>query len=561
MKKWKKPLLVAASLMLVLTAVLAGCSSGSKGGNNQPGNTATDKPSDAPKGTEKPAEDDKWVLGEKPLTFSLYAHYKNSDFPQWESRPLGKWLKEERQVTVNVISAAGDHTAKLNTLITSNQLPDIIWGDKYDPDIERLRENGMLVSFDEYLDKYTNLRDWMGDLNMLRSDDGKLYMFPNWYTGRPAGNAGYVINKKIYEELGSPTLETTDDLYEYLKKVRDKYGKEIVPFEPHRAQDAQGLGVLYTAFGEGASYTHLSKGLRAVPQGDKLTSIFTDPVFREAEKYIAKLFREKLISQDAFTQTEDMVKEKVMNGKVAVFAGASPTTFAGEAQEVLTKNDPNAGYFMIWPIHKPGLDKNKIYPGTYTTLGWNAAYITKNAKDPEALFAFLDWMTGPEGMNVQFFGPEGGNWEGFDANGQPNFTANYNAEEVKKIQSENDAIMLVGNTGYIDPSKMKYILSVPEEQQDWRARYQYKITWPTQQNATEFIGLNPQPDSELGIIKQSIDDLFLEVYANVTSAKSDEEVDKILDKAEADAQKLGYGKLLEYRTELWQANKAKLAGK
>lgn len=45
----------------------------------------------------------------------------------------------------------------------------------------------------------------MGDnLNMLRHDDGKLYMFPNWYTSRPAGNAGYVVNKKIYDELGAP---------------------------------------------------------------------------------------------------------------------------------------------------------------------------------------------------------------------------------------------------------------------------------------------------------------------------------------------------------------------
>ena len=41
--------------------------------------------------------------------------------------------------------------------------------------------------------------------------------------------------------------------------------------------------------------------------------------------YISKLFREKLISQDALTQTTDQVKEKVMTGRFAVYAGSSPT--------------------------------------------------------------------------------------------------------------------------------------------------------------------------------------------------------------------------------------------
>ena len=137
----------------------------------------------------------------------------------------------------------------------------------------------------------------MGDLNMLRSDDGKLYMFPNWYSSNPYGNAGYVVNKKIYKELGEPPLETTDDLYDYLVKVKDKYGSSIIPFEPHRAQERQGLGVLYTAFGEGASYTNLNASLLAVPKDGKLTSVLTDPVFREAQKYIAKLYREAHLSR------------------------------------------------------------------------------------------------------------------------------------------------------------------------------------------------------------------------------------------------------------------------
>ena len=50
--------------------------------------------------SDPPAEgnrDGKWVLGEKPLEFSAYSHYENSDFPKWESTPVGKYLSEENK--------------------------------------------------------------------------------------------------------------------------------------------------------------------------------------------------------------------------------------------------------------------------------------------------------------------------------------------------------------------------------------------------------------------------------------------------------------------------------
>lgn len=556
-RKTRKPLLVVAALMLALVTVMAGCT---KSGEAPKPADNTPKSADNKENTEQPGEKDtKWVLGEKPLEFSAYSHYADIDFPKWESTPIGKYLSEEKQVKIEMIKAAGAHTQKLSAMMASDSLPDMIWTDRDHPDIDRLIKAGKLVAYDEYLDKYPNLKTWMGeDLNLLRSEDGKLYRFPNWYSSRPFGNAGYAVNKKIYEELGKPKLETTDDLYNYLVKVKQKYGDAIVPFEPHRGQERQGLGVLYTAFGEGASYTNLNANLLAVPKGGKLTSLVNDPVFREAQKYISKLYREKLISQDTFNQTEDQVKEKVMTGRVAVYASSNPTLFAGDAHKELIKDDPNAGYFMIWPIHKEGLDKNKIYPGTYTSFGWNAAYITTAAEDPEAIFAFLDWYTGPEGMTIQFFGPEGKNWKGFDSEGKPNFTENYDEKEVAEIQTKNDKVAFVGNTNFIDPAKWKYMESLPEEKQEWVPRYQQTITWKTQLNATEFTGLNPPADSEEGIIRTSVDELFLEIYAKSVMAKSDAEVDQILDQGSEDLNAVGYERLLEWRTAKWQENVKKM---
>ncbi|AYB42592.1 extracellular solute-binding protein [Paenibacillus lautus] len=555
MRLRKKSLTTSMTALLAAALMLSACGGG--------GGTKTADPAPAGEGgTSTPPTEasDKFVLGETPLEFSFYGHYNEYTMPPWGQDESSKWIKENKKVTVNAIHSQGNAQQKFNTMIASTELPDVMWMDR-GPDVEKLRQADMLVPFDEYLDKYPNLKEWMGDegLNMLRSPDGKLYQFPNWYTNQPNGNAGYVVNKKIYKELGEPKLETTDDLYEYLKAVKAKYGDQVVPYEPH--VQGQGIEVLYSAFAENALTRWIS--IRGVPNGDKLTSIFTDPIFRESMQYSAKLFREKLISQDAMTQTADQVKEKVNTGRVAVYAASSPTENAMNAHAELTAKDPEAGYFMIWPIHKEGLDKNKIFPGTYTQLGWNVSVITKSAKDPEAIFAFLDWYTGPEGQSVLMWGPPGGYWDGFEEDGvTPKFTEKYvtDAAGLGKLQAITTNLHWNGNTVFVDTAKAKYESTLPEEQRNWSTRWQYEITWKTQANATEYINLDPAPDSEEGIIRQRVEDIFTESRAKALYAKDDAEVLAILDKAEADAQAAGYDKLLAFKTTKWQENVAKMKG-
>jgi len=557
-KKTTSALLAA---LFVLATILAGCSKGDNGKNNEasPSASSASSPSASQPASEEAAPS-VWEVGSEPLEFSMYHHYSWSDAPEWDSTPFGRYAKEKLQVNVVPIKASGNHEQKLNTMIADGKLPDVIWGDR-GANVERLREAGMLVPLDDYIAKYPNLRKWLNDetINMLRSPDGKLYTFPNWYNDEPYGNAGYLVNKKIHDELGAPSLETTDDLYNYLKMVKEKYGNEIIPFEPHLAKDLHGIGLLYTAFEENALYWYLGNQMRAIPKGDQLTSVFVDPTFRESQKYVAKLYREGLMTQDAMTQTLDQITEKVTTGRVAVYAGSSPTTVGMTAQIELEKQG-HPGYFMTWPIHKPGLDRNKIFPGSYATLGWNAAIITTSAKDPEKIFAFLDWMTGSEGHAILHYGPEGEMWQGFDADGYPNFSAALDVQKAAALEAENESIWWVGNAKLNDRGKVKAQNQLPPEKRSWIAKIQAEVSWPTQADHTEFVNLNPNPDTEEGIIRQTIDDLFNEVVAKTLMAKSDAEVDQILDKAEKDAQSAGYDKLLQWRTVEWHKNQEIMKG-
>lgn len=537
------------TLLLVVAVFLTGCSS-------DKGNSAATEPpknSEAPPTSGEP-KSDIFVLGEQPLEFTFYGHYDWYTMPPWGEDEATAWIKEHKKVNVTAIQSGNEAQQKLSTMIASKSLPDVIWLER-GADVEKLREAGMLVPFDDYLDKYPNMKKWVGEstIDLLRSPDGKIYQFPNWYTTQPNGNSGYVVNKRIYDELGNPKIETTDDLYHYLKLVKEKF-PEVTPYDP--GIEGQGIDLLISAFAEDYPTTFVAN--RAVPKGDQLTSIFADPVYRESMVYANKLYREKLITQDALTQTEDQVKEKVYGDRVAVYADSSPTEIASRGHTQLTTANPNhPGYIMIWPVHKVGVDKNKVWPGDWGQLGWNVSVITKNAENPEGIFAFLDWLTGEEGQRTIFWGPEGLFWDGVDSEGGPIFNDRYfnEPDKVSELMNITDKFQWNGNTVFIDTTKSRIESTFPEEKRNWETRWQTEITWKTQYNATEFINLAPPPSSDEGIIQQRVDDIFKESRAQALYAKSEEEVIKILDKAEKDAQTAGYDKLLKYQTEQWQENR------
>lgn len=551
MKKRGKRLLSAWSVTLVIVMALTGCSG--SGGNA----VSPEKEGPSSQNNEKPAGEDTFVLGEKPLEFSFYGHYDWYTMPDWGADLATKWIQENKKVNVVPVSSGGVAKNKLSTMIVSGELPDVIWMER-GAEVEKLRAEGMLVPFDDYLDKYPNLKKWAGEstLDLLRSPDGKLYQFPNWYTTQPNGNAGYLVNKKIYEELGSPKLETPDDLYAYLKQVKAKY-PDVVPLEV--GQSAAGVDIMVSAFAENRPYTFNS--MIAVPQGDQLVSLFTDPVYRELLQYMSRLYREKLITQDAFTQKLEQVEQKILSGNVAVYVASSPTEFGSKGNNLLKAQDPDAGYIMIWPVHKEGLDRDKIFPGDYKQLGWNVSVITQAAKDPEAIFAFLDWFTGPEGQRTIMWGPEGLYWDGTDEEDMPLFTDKFTSDAKGRDELMNATVNFQwnGNTVYVDNSKMKFESTLPPEKRNFETYWQSEITWKTQMNTTEYVNLDPAGDSEEGIIAQRVFEIYEQARAKaISSATSDQEVLSLLDKAEADAQKAGYDKLLQYKTAKWQENKQKL---
>jgi putative aldouronate transport system substrate-binding protein len=534
------------SVALASSLVFAGCSQKAK-----------TPESPVPSNTSKTAERG-FALGEAPTNFTYYVNYDWWTTEPWGASPNSKWVQDNLKVTVEPIQSGGAASQKLSTMIASQKLPDAMMMDR-GPDVERLRQAGVLVPLDDYINKYPNLKKFAGEetLNMLRSSDGKIYQFPNWYTSRPTGNGGWFINTKIHKELGSPKLETTDDLYAYLKQVKAAH-PDIVPLEV--GPGAGGVEVMFAGFAEDSPSIY--SYMRAYPVDNKLVTIYDNEAWKENMLFASKLFREGLITQDAMTQKGDQIKEKLGTGRVAVYVGGNSTNEGREGLNTWKASDPTAGYEFIWPIIKSDVDKNKVYPNTYNSLGWNVNVITKSAKNPEAIFAYLDWLTGEEGTRIMFFGPKGLYWDNFDGDGAPIPNDKwFSTSQEQKDKDKLEAYVWAGNASFVDISKTKIEASLPEDQRNWGAAAQVAIAWKTSFNSTQFNNIDPTPESDEGIISQQVGEVNAEYFGKMLFAKSDKEVLSLIEEAKAKTNKLGFEKLLAYKTAKWQENLALISKK
>lgn len=563
----KKSVTLFIVLLFSLSLVLSACSSTKEPtSSTAPTTEATKAPEASALATEVPASSGDIQSKVKPVDFSFYVNYDWFTALKYGDQPQTKWIKDNLKVNINPIQSSGAAAQKLNTMIVANELPDVIVIDR-GKDVERLQQAGKLVALDPYLEKYPEFVKTIGEktLNLLRSSDGKLYQVPNWYINgaNGNGNAAYIVEKKIYKELGSPKLETWEDLESYLKLVKAKY-KDVVPFDAGEIRDAadlQTLGMLYSGAANDRTAGFLSPGsgqVFGVPDGDKLISIYKDPAFQDAAVFANKLFHEGLTSQDIFTQTRDQILEKLKKGKIAVFGAYDSMVVGAEANNLLMAKDPEDGYLPIWPVHKEGVDKNKVYPSGYNAVGWNVNVITTNAKDPEAIFAYMNWATSPEGQRVLFFGPPGLFYDKIEDGVPIPNDAYINRDQKKYDEMKIGEYNWNGNTSYVDTTKGIREKSLPAAAQDWAAKGQFEISFKTSKNMTEFSNLDPAPDSEEGIIMQRLKDQYKQAIAKMIFAKNEAEVKSLFEQADAEATRLGYDKVLKWKTAAWQANVKKM---
>ena len=565
MKKNHVGRLIAALLcVMMLGIVFTGC------GDNQASFKATPTPTPTVGASASPgasAAPESIYDTSKPIHIVVYWNYSwKTVNRKFEDTAIGQEIMKKMNATIEVQSPGGNENEKLSLMIASNTLPDVIMMDRNEA-YKNLIDLDKLVVLNDYFNKYPGYRENTDPATINYAKvNGNIYSLLNWSTtpSHPTGNGGWYVNKPIYEQMGSPALNTLDDLYNYLIAVQ-KAGiqvnsKDVVPMQFDCGNFQGGIYQLYFSFG-GVGVANEDM-IYNPPGTNELKFFMNDPAWVNAMVYANKLWNAKLINQDFFVETAQQMNDKRDTGRFAVYSGPNAVNEARDGKMAWEKIDPNAFYTMIQPPAGGGFDQAKIANATYKTLGWNSICITKNAKDPERIYQVLDWIASDEGQLITFHGPQGILWDTLDSNGYPVLKKTRSAmpkEEADAVAFEEYS--LPGMSEYVDFSKSVANENLPADQKDSVISNQYNITWKHSFNATEYEAIYTSADTPEGIAFKQVQDYVRSQLPKIVSAKDEAACKAAIQETIDQVYKMDYATVERYKTAIWQANLNKLAGK
>ncbi|MFC5649780.1 extracellular solute-binding protein [Paenibacillus solisilvae] len=532
--------LLAISLV---AGMVIGCSSNTGNNRNTSGNTGTTTNNGGTNATDE-------------VTVSVLHNWNGSTGADIDMTPVAKVIKEKTGVTVKWEYTKGSEVEKINTIFTTQDLPDIYtgpaWGGELDGIIKAGKE-GQLVDLTDKLDKYPNLAKAIAKENVppalydkaIGGIDGKKYLM---YQNQPATEKdatdwlyGFYVRKDIADKIGvdPQSVVTKDDLYNFLKKIKDaglkENGMPVMPLGGFSNGWAVGIG--NTMF-YGADY---------VDKGDgTFEHVFFNKAYEDYTLYYRKLISDGLLDPETFTQTDPIAKEKITQGRIAVLAAHYPAIL--DASKEYVKAHPGSDYVPVGPLERAGAEANR--PVDLGIQGNNVTAITKKAKNVDAALRLLDYLASDEGTLLVRYGVKGVHWDEVD--GKPTakkdwadkFTADTTGKLKKNegmgigfesMSGQDRTVSLGGGDIWADPARTAMME---------KAR---KILRPNGISVIsayypgDVISKSPQWES----LKPSMDQIG-DVWKTAVFAKSDEAALKVINDLREQMNNTGYPEAIKY---------------
>lgn len=552
--KSKNSLLKALAAVMAASMILtvAGCGGG---GNSSTAESSTSSKTES-SAAESTGGDDasSEVTGSsgpddttEPYEFDAYYSYQGSVKP-WGEDAASKYMNEKFNIKVNYSCPEADADSKLNLMISSDDLPDVIILDRNANwlklinlgklvDINTLKYEG--CSFDE---------DILESTQKLLSVNGGLYGIPNWARkGATGGNMSWMVNHDVYEQLGSPELKTLEDLHQFMLDAKDKGVKtsddqSIFPWLPRNDDNGfNTVSAIYRSYGN----PNLVDTYWSQADNDVKLAVYDDN-YVAALKLANQWYKEGLFPETTYTDSTDQYTEKLSNGRAAVlyydFSQDDTTHF----RTLLQEKDGNTYDLLGWelkdsPIFPPAEGVDWVYGEEGGTVGWNVNCITTKAENPQRIFDLYSWMLTKDGSINMMYGPEGGLWEGKDEEGNPILKK---PEEELTSDEKNAAGCWFwsqpAHSDNVDLTKYAVNEQQPEASRSWVISIQDHVFTPEDSTHPAIPGqkfltdentglsLEIDPTDDLGMARQSITDECKMRIPQIIMASDDATFDKLV---------------------------------
>lgn len=487
------------------------------------------------------------------ITLDWYINY-SWFVTKWGGNVVSDKITDETGVSVNFVTPIGNEEEKLNSLISSNSLPDIITLGWWEPQVAEMISGDMVYALNELADEYDMYFYKVADetvLDWYRSEDGNVYQYPcSSYTPQNLqehddipSNQTFLVRKDIYEAIGSPDMTTTEGFYNAVKKAKEMFpevsGKEMIPIGAH-VFDETGC----------ASFGQMLMNFLAVPYevDGEFYDRYTDPEYIRWLKMFRQLAEEGYLANDIFVDTRTQMSEKLAEGRY--FCMIYQRTDMADQQKVLYENDPDSIYIAVdGPRNSSGDDHVLPINGIN---GWTVTLISKNCKHPERAIAFLDYLMSEHGQKITYLGVEGVTYDLVDGEAVMK-------DEVKELLQTNrlsyDSLYGADNTYWMLQNNVM--------QMQWGAKLEEPLsqlaewTYPYAQYLGQY-EIAFSSDSYYGTIYNKISQLWGKTIKKLLLAETEEKFDAVLADYVEQRATLGYEDLVKEETRLIKENKERL---
>lgn len=389
-----KKMLRATALATIIATLMSGCGKGVKNSNDD--------------------------LTE--VSFLLSASAASSDLFIWKDI-----LREKFGINAKFEMAAQDaHLEKLNLLIASNNLPDVI--SPVPSDIaKKIGLSGMLVNYNDYLDEMPDFKKAISEDSVayasLFASDGGIYVAPQYVKEASLINSyRYVptIREDLVKETGMDMPKTYEELYDVLKAIKKLHPDSIGIINRTGTDAFKDYGYTFGVRPD-VYYNYEDDKYEFGPNNER---------YKDMLKFMNKLWNEGLLDKEFFTASKAQFESKLTNGLGAFyFDWAEFSSLYSQTHKNL-KGDDGFSLIPIGPI-TPDSYPRKIVQTMDRVNPYCSMCISSQSEARDKLIKFVNWLYSDEGADMAQYGIEGDNYTVSDDG-----TYKFNADIVAEYNSD-----------------------------------------------------------------------------------------------------------------------------
>ncbi len=561
-KKTWLHVLLAVCLVLIITA----CSGSGGGGAAEPS---------APSGTAEPSgqAEPPAVEGPKTLEPIEYTFGASDSKAQWGG-PINQVMKEKTGVSLKYENIVGDQFQKWDLWLASGDYPDIVRLDaEY---VSKYRDAGAIIPLNDLIDRYgPNIKaKWGDNLELLRHPDGNIYSLysVNLAEEAPADSAAqFVVQYAVLEEAGFPQIKTLDQLYALIKDYAAKHpeidGNPTIGFGA--AADSWTMKIF---FNNASVYSNglPDHGNFIIDENNQVNWNFTSDNAVQYYKFLNTLYNENLLDKESFTLTDQALQAKMAQGRV--LAAYAPSWFVSGPQATLRAAGNLDRQYAHLPIYMNENVVDRSNAMTAANGGTAEWVVTEQAKNPERIIQFIDFLFSDEGQILTQWGIEGVHYDVVDGKRQQRQdwidkkTADPDLQYKEGMQAEATG----GPTSWFGVGHGALLgdgdLATPVTPESVRKNYDEKTlevldaygiqTWadllpPVTKVKGYLWQLQPPSDDEFKRMDQQLEDLFRKAIPSIVMSKDAADFDAQVASFRDEAAKIGLDKYEAAFNRIW----------